>query len=70
MLRAAQIAEPVVWSLCHQALRYGANHIIRRQRPPDPLQLELADRLDLHRILNLHQHSRTDEDLSGLRLVA
>ena len=30
-------------------LRRGCEHIIRRQRPPDPLQLELADRLDLSR---------------------
>ena len=32
----------------------GSNDIIRRQRPPDPLQLELADRLDLHGILDRH----------------
>jgi hypothetical protein len=30
-----------------QALGYGANHIVRRQRPPNPLQLELADWLDI-----------------------
>ena len=50
-------------------LRSG-QYIVRRQRPPDPLQLELTDRLDLHGVLDLHQHSRTDEDLSGLRLIA
>jgi hypothetical protein len=32
--------------------------IIRRQGPPDPLQLELTDWLDLHGVLDLHQYSR------------
>ena len=45
---------------------YGSDHIVRRQRPPDPLQLELTYRLDLHRVLDLHQHARTDEDLPWL----
>ena len=48
---------------------YRTDHVVRRQGPPDPLQLELADRLDYHGVLDLHQHSRTDEDLSGLRLI-
>src|SRR6476659_278162 len=48
---------------CPQALGYGSYHVVRRQGPPDPLQLELTHWLDLH------QHSRTDEDLSGLRLI-
>ena len=47
-----------------------ADHVIRRRRPPDPLQLELADWLDLYGVLNLHQYSRADEDLSGVGLVA
>ena len=51
-------------------LRRGSDHIVRRQRPPDPLQLELAHRLDLHGVLDLHQHPRTDEDLSRLGLIA
>jgi hypothetical protein len=46
------------------------DHIIRRQRPPDPLQLELADRLDLYGIFDLRQHSRADEDLPWFGLVA
>jgi hypothetical protein len=50
--------------------RTYSDHIISRQRPPDRLQLELTDRLDLHGILDLHQHSRTDEDLPWLGLVA
>jgi hypothetical protein len=50
--------------------RQGAKHVVGRQRPPDPLQLELTDRLDLHGIFDLHQHSRTDEDLTGLGFVA
>ena len=48
----------------------GSNHIIRRQRSPDPLQLKLTDRLNLHDILDLHQHSRTDEDLTRFGLIA
>ena len=51
-------------------MRYGSNHIVSRQRPPDPLQLELTYGLDRHGILDLRQHPRTDEDLSRLRLVA
>ena len=37
-------------------LTLGADHIVRRQRSPDPLQLELAYWLDLHGVLDLHQH--------------
>ena len=48
----------------------GTDHIIRRERPPDPLQLELADWLDLHGVFDLRQHSRADEDLPRLGLVA
>ena len=48
----------------------GANHIIRRQRSPDPLQLELADWLDLYGVLDFHQYPRTDENLSWLGFVA
>jgi hypothetical protein len=46
------------------------DHIIRRQRPPDPLQLGIADRLDLYGIFDLRQHSRADEDLPWFGLVA
>jgi hypothetical protein len=46
------------------------HHIVRRQGPPDPLQLELAHGLDLHGILDLRQHPRADEDLTGLGLIA
>jgi hypothetical protein len=46
------------------------NHIIRRHWPSDPLQLELADRLDLHHVLDLGQHSAAaDEYLPWLRFV-
>jgi hypothetical protein len=45
-------------------------HIIRRQRPPDPLQLELADWLDLDGVLDLRQHTRTNQDLSRLGFIA
>ena len=48
----------------------SGDHIVSRQRPPDPLQLELTDRLGRHRILDFHQHARTDEDLTRLGFVA
>ena len=48
----------------------AADHIVRRQRPPDPLQLELTDWLDLHGVLDLRQHSRADEDLPRLGFIA
>ena len=66
-----QIFEPVCLVVsCPQTSCDGADHIVRRQRPPDPLQLELANWLDLDAVLNLRQHTRTDEDLSWLGLVA
>jgi hypothetical protein len=49
---------------------YGRDHVVSRQRPPDPLQLELTHWFDLHGVLNFGQHSRADEDLPRLRLVA
>jgi hypothetical protein len=48
----------------------GADHIVRRQGPPDPLQFELTHGLDLHGVLDFHQHSRADEDLTRLGFVA
>jgi hypothetical protein len=35
-----------------ERLKPEQENIVRRQRPPDPLQLELADRLDLHGVLD------------------
>ena len=61
---------PPVAAVSPKALRHGSNHIVRRQRPPDPLQLELTHGLDLHRVLDLRQHSRADEDLPRLGFVA
>ena len=55
---------------CPQALGYGSYHIIRRQGPPDPLQLELTNRLDLHGVLDLRQHSRADQNLPRLGFIA
>jgi hypothetical protein len=43
---------------------------ICRQWPPDPLQLELTDRLDLQGVFDFRQHSRANQDLSGSGLVA
>ena len=40
------------------------------QRPPDPLQRELIHRLDLHGVLDFHQHSRANEDLTWLGIIA
>jgi hypothetical protein len=57
-------------SVCSIAFLRCANHIISRQRPPNPFQLELADRLDSDGVLDLRQHSGADEDLSRLGLIA
>jgi hypothetical protein len=46
------------------------DHILRRQRPPNPLQLELTDRLDLHGVFDFRQHSRANQDLTRLDFVA
>ena len=51
-------------------LRARGDYIVSRQRPPDPLQLELTHRLDLHGVLDLRQHAGADEDLSWLGLIA
>jgi hypothetical protein len=48
----------------------GGKHVIRRQGPPDPLQLELTQWLDLHGILDRHQHPRTNRYLPRLGLIA
>ena len=50
--------------------RHGAEHIVSRQRPPDPLELELTDWFDPHGVLDLGQHSRADKYLPRLGLVA
>ena len=50
--------------------RHGSDYIVCRQGPPDPLQLELAHGFDLHGVLDFHQHSRADEDLTWLGFVA
>ena len=50
--------------------RYSGDHVVSRQRPSDPLQLELADWLDFDGVLDFRQHASTDEDLSRFGLVA
>jgi hypothetical protein len=52
------------------SFRHSSKYIVRRQWPPDPLQLELTDRLDLNGVLDLHQHAPANENLTGLGLVA
>jgi hypothetical protein len=47
-----------------------SQNVVRRQRPPDIFQRELAHRLDLHGILDLRQHPRTGQDLPGLGFIA
>src|SRR5262249_31012806 len=51
-------------------LLYGGDNTVSRQRPPDPLQLELAHWLDFHRVLDLHQHARADENLPTPALIS
>ena len=56
--------------VANRHLRNHRNHIVRRQGTPDPLQFELAHGLDLHCILDLRQHPRTNQDLPRLRFIA
>src|SRR5262249_22194307 len=49
---------------------HRGKHVIRRQRSPDPLQRELTDWLDLYDMLDGHQHTRADQDLPRLGLIA
>jgi hypothetical protein len=58
------------FSLSASSSHVGSNYIISRQWPPDPLQLELTHRLDLHGILDLRQHSRANEDLPRPGFIA
>jgi hypothetical protein len=44
-------------------------HIVGRQWPPDPLQLELTHWLDLHGVLDLRQHPRATRDLPMLAYI-
>jgi hypothetical protein len=50
--------------------RTYSDHVVSRQRPSNPFQLELTDWLDLHGIFDLHQHSRADEDLPRPGFIA
>jgi hypothetical protein len=45
-------------------------YVVRCQGASDPLQPELSHWLDLYRILDLRQHSRTDQDLPRLSFIA
>ena len=64
----ATLTQIACWSV-QIAFLLGADHIVSRQGPPDPLQLELTHWLDLHGVLDFRQHARTDEDLSWPRLI-
>jgi hypothetical protein len=46
--------------------RSGRNHIVRRQRTPDPLERKLSDRLDNDGTLHCREHSGTDQNWPGL----
>ena len=48
----------------------GSEYVVRRQWPPDPLQLKLAHWLDLHDVLDLRQHPRTNQDLARFGFIA
>jgi hypothetical protein len=52
------------------SLLNGGNHVVCRKRPPNSLQFELTDGLDLDGVLHLRQRSRPDKDLARLRLIA
>jgi hypothetical protein len=47
-------------------LPHRPDHIVRRHWPSDPVQLELAERLDPHGVLDLRQHAGADQYLPRL----
>ena len=48
---------------------HGGDHIVSRQRSPDPLQLELTHWLNRHGFLDLRQHSRANQYLPRLCFI-
>jgi hypothetical protein len=69
-LTSTQAAKPKCSIIRASRLRECGDHIVRRQRPPDSLQLEFSDRLDFDLIFNGHQHSEASKDLSWLGFIA
>jgi hypothetical protein len=59
-----------MWHAKHTSRGHGADHVVSRQRPSNPLQLEFADWLDAYGVLDFRKHTSTDEDLSRLGFVA
>src|SRR5208282_4301790 len=61
-----------MWSVQLASISFHASskHIVRRHRTTDALERELTYRLNLHGVLNRHQHPGTDEYLAGRRFVA
>ena len=47
-----------------------SEYVVCRQGTPDTLERELANRLDCDGILDCHEHTGTDKDLTGLCFVA
>jgi hypothetical protein len=68
--RPAGQAAPFAVVLSWHAILDRRKHIVRRQRSPDALQLEFADRLNRNGVLDLHQHPSADEDLTRLGFIA
>jgi hypothetical protein len=70
-----KIASHAAWRLSKRdthssSFRNWGKHIVSRQRSPYPLERELSHRLDCDSILNRHQHTGTNQDLTGLGFVA
>ena len=48
----------------------GRQHIVRRHRTADALQVELTHRFDCHGLLNRLPNAWANEDLTGLGFIA
>jgi hypothetical protein len=56
--------------VCTSICRVGGQYVVSRQRTPDTLERKFANGLDCDSILDRHQDTRADEDLTGLGLIA
>jgi hypothetical protein len=64
-------SEPTGSSICLLRLhRNCPQDVVSRQRSPNPLEFKLSHCLDRHGVLDLRQHPRADEDLTGFGLIA
>src|SRR5579863_177065 len=67
---ATKCRDGPIADVCASIGSFRGEHIVSRQRTTDPLERELAHRLDRHSVLDRHQHAWTDEDLPRFGFIA